>query len=282
LTGRADRTRLTPTIAALVADKRTSDETLPEYDRPPVVETALGVEFEPLTGWTVPYYGRFWERIQSAYPKAQVVPPILSPEAAAETLQDNRLIRCWFLDPSEARLLQVQSDRVVHNWRRVPGPNPYPRYMATLPMFLSAWREFRECLTENEIGPLRVTRCEVTYVNHIVRGEGWSDISDLPSVIRPWGGTGNFAFLPEPQAADMDLHFPMPAAKDRLHIQLRRAVRQPDGTELLQLTITAKGAPRSESEQDIVAWFDLGREWVVRGFTDVTSEKMHQLWGRTR
>jgi hypothetical protein len=80
----------------------------------------------------------------------------------------------------------------------------------------------------------------------------------------------------------MDLHFPMPAAKDRLHIQLRRAVRQPDGTELLQLTITAKGTPRSESEQDIVAWFDLGREWVVRGFTDVTSEKMHQLWGRTR
>jgi hypothetical protein len=80
----------------------------------------------------------------------------------------------------------------------------------------------------------------------------------------------------------MDIHFPMPAAKDRLHVQLRRAVRQPDAVELLQLTLTARGTPKSESDKDILAWFDLGREWVVRSFTDVTTEKMHERWGRTR
>jgi len=27
-------------------------------------------------------------------------------------------------------------------------------------------------------------------------------------------------------------------------------------------------------------WFDLGHEWIVKGFTDFTTEHMHEIWGR--
>ena len=39
-------------------------------------------------------------------------------------------------------------------------------------------------------------------------------------------------------------------------------------------------APLSSDIEDMLDWFNLGREFAVRSFIDLTSEKMHELWGR--
>ena len=49
---------------------------LPDFERPPIIEALLGVEFAPLKGWSIPHYGMFWERIRSDYPKQAVQPPM--------------------------------------------------------------------------------------------------------------------------------------------------------------------------------------------------------------
>jgi hypothetical protein len=60
------------------------------------------------------------------------------------------------------------------------------------------------------------------------------------------------------------------------------AFRFSDAKETLQLTVSARGKPASGSTSDILEWLDLGREWVVRGFTDFTSETVHELWRRKK
>src|SRR5438874_10786963 len=106
---------------------------LPDFENPPVIETVLGVQFAPLSRFTVPYFGLYWQKIKHEYDHFEVYPPLASlieefgtavpsrppprqPQVSIE-LTNEPGIRCWFLDKSENNLIQVQQDRFVHNWK---------------------------------------------------------------------------------------------------------------------------------------------------------------------
>jgi hypothetical protein len=48
------------------------------------------------------------------------------------------------------------------------------------------------------------------------------------------------------------------------------------------LTLTARGAPIGAGVAGALEFLDLGRRWIVRGFADLTTERMHIAWRRTR
>jgi hypothetical protein len=48
----------------------------------------------------------------------------------------------------------------------------------------------------------------------------------------------------------------------------------------VQLRLTARGLPDGQDLDGVLAWMDLGREWIVRGFADITSPSAHALWER--
>ena len=65
-----------------------------------------------------------------------------------------------------------------------------------------------------------------------------------------------------------------------LQVQLVPGLRA-DGKELLQLTLTAYGKPKGSDVPEILAWLDQGRDAVVQGFTDFTSEEVQtRVWER--
>jgi uncharacterized protein (TIGR04255 family) len=257
---------------------------LAEYKTPPIVETVLGIEFDPPEGWTIAHFGLFWARVKTQFPDVSVQPPVVSPDLPQfpQMWADQVPVRCWFVNNATGRLLQLQADRLMHNWRKDPGSHLYPRYPQTREMFAEAWSEYLGFLEQNRLSRPTIRRCEITYVNHIERGRGWTELRDLPTILKFWRGTHELQFLPEPAAADMDVYFPMPGLKDRLHVQLRRAVRQPDGVDLLQLMLIARGVPETDTTDALLRWFDTAHEWIVRGFTDLTTSRMHEIWGRLR
>src|SRR5918912_130133 len=54
---------------------------LPAFDNPPVIETAVGVEFSPLQKWSIPHYGLFWHHIKADYPVTRTIfPPLPAPD----------------------------------------------------------------------------------------------------------------------------------------------------------------------------------------------------------
>src|SRR5580704_10981162 len=75
--------------------------------------------------------------------------------------------RCWFLNAAGTEILHFQSDRFVHNWRKVGEGAEYPRYERIRRTFLTEldklarfmWRETDQDLVPNQ--------CEITYVNQI-------------------------------------------------------------------------------------------------------------------
>lgn len=267
--------------------------TLPDFEDPPVVETVLGVEFAPLEKWGIPHFGLFWSEIRSEYPRFEVQPPLDSQiEKFSKEVGQPRMVRfevlsqppvrCWFIDQSGRRILQVQNDRFVHNWRKVGTAETYPHYENIRPIFEPEWERFCRFLESNEVGTPAVRQCEVTYVNHLDQGQGWQTFADLGSVIPCLSGNPTGRFLPVPEDVGLKVRYLMPSDQGRLHIQLQPAIRHADAKEILHLTLTARGRPASSDLADVLNWFDLGREWVVRGFADFTSAKMHDLWRRKK
>lgn len=263
---------------------------LPGFDDPPVVETALGVEFAPLPLWSIPHYGMLWREIRAEYSQFEVQPPLVSqvekfgadakPEPPTFQVVPIKApeLRCWFVEQSGSRLLQVQQDRFIHNWRKTGGAE-YLHYDHTRPIFEREWRRFWDFLRQESLGEPEVLQCEVTYVNHLDRGRGWESFGDVTKVIRYWTDVPG-QFLPRPEGMALNVRYLMPENRGRLHVALQPVFRPADATEVLQLSLTARGRPASSRTEDILAWLDLGHEWVVRGFTDFTTDHMHRLWRR--
>lgn len=137
-------------------------------------------------------------------------------------------------------------------------------------------------LPESDLGgkflPLQ---CEVTYINHIKLSADDLVTGPLGHVVRdvsPRSGE----FLPAPEAAGYRAQYiitiegNVPAGRLHLSIDPARAIASDEAIVLINLT--ARGRPFGEGIEGVLAFSDLGRNWVVRGFKDLTSPEMHQRW----
>lgn len=268
------------------------DSGLPDFTHPPVDETALSIQFGAISGFNIPHFGLFYDKVRGDYPTFEVQQPILNvmerpgPVLRQQIgLQFSSLpeVRCWFIDKPRNRLIQIQHDRFVHNWRRVKGDEEYPRYPKIRSWFQSEWTRFCEFLASENLEAPKINQCEVTYVNNIEYGQGWSNYGELDKVIANLATPkrkGN-KFLPDPERINMQVtYIPDQQSAGRLHVSFTPVIRVRDGKEVLQMTLTARGAPQSPNTEDAFRWLDMGRRWVVRGFADFTTEEMHRIWGR--
>jgi hypothetical protein len=61
---------------------------------------------------------------------------------------------------------------------------------------------------------------------------------------------------------------------------LSNAIDKKSGNNLLVLIFTCTG-PHSDKYSPR-EWFDAAHEWIVRSFTDLTTQEAHQKWGREK
>ena len=267
---------------------------LPEFDRPPVSEVALSIEFLPLQGWRTPHSGLYWGRLQAQYPHTEVHPPLASQiEKYGEEFWQQPMIRVevvnpdisrfWFLDDTRTRLIQVQRDRFIVNWRKVRGDEIYPRYEDDLrPRLEREWGRFKQFVADSHIGDIAVQQCEVTYVNDMPAGDEWRTFAESLRLFSPWWGRGSDGFLQRPETLMVQGSFALGGEEGRLHFVSRHVRRNLDQKEAVQLMLTARGRPKSSADADVLGFMDIGREWVVRAFADLTSAEAHKFWKRIR
>lgn len=263
----------------------------PSYKQPPVIETVLGVSFAPIKGWQTPYLGLFWSKVRNELPKIEEQPPLESQiESESSSIAQNpytvtRLqisnspnVRCWYIDKTDHNLIQLQKDRFLFNWRKGPSDTEYPRYDNHLkPKFEHFWNLFLEFLKEQNLDKPEVVQAEVTYFNHILRDESsptWNHI------LKSLSDSVSYSFLPKTEAFHFNQSFYFADGNGRLRVSGNPGVRKADGAEVFVLELTARGNPAGSDAASILKWFDLGHTWVVNGFTDLTTERMHRIWER--
>lgn len=260
----------------------------PDFESPPVIETVLGLEFEPLPELEPFLFGLFWDSIRDDYPRWELQPPLLSQveqfgehavPRASITFGDEKQ-RWWFIGANNRDLLQIQNNRFIWNWRKMDSGVNYPRYETTKPRFVSEWQRFLRFLDDQKIKQPIVLQSEVTYVNHLERGDCWETMEDLEKIFTIFGETRSRKFLPPAESFQSKISYVIPADRGRLHVEIKPVVRLSDQKQLIVFSLTARGKPNTSDINGIVEWFDLGREWIVQGFADLTSDAIHKHWGR--
>jgi uncharacterized protein (TIGR04255 family) len=270
---------------------------LPDFERPPIQEVALSVQFGPLFSLRTPQLGQVWEVFRDRFPVTQEHAPL--PAVIEEfgrrqpfrvgieviALDAPPLPRLWLLNASGTELIQVQQDRFIHNWRKVEATDEYPRYQRLRNTFRNELEQFDELLRRKDIGEFVPNQCEVTYVNQLVASKEWERHGQLDRVLTMWSSTYSDGFLGEPEAVQMAIHYVIPGPDGepigRLHVNVEPGYEGPDGKPILIVRLTARGRPLGDGIEGVLRFLDVGHDWAVRGFASITSSRMHRLWKRS-
>lgn len=262
---------------------------LPDFERPPVVETVLGVQFDPLLELENAHLGLFWKKLGSDWPTANDAAFL---DSQFERFGDDRIfrplgikfgisqippLRIQIKNKDDNRMIQLQNQRFHFNWLGKDEAE-YPRFNSVKPEFVHAFHELEQFVDQESLGKFRPNQWEVTYVNQIPKGELWETPEDWPGIFNFFGSFSSDHNLISAESFLGEWHYVIEPQQGRLHINLKHS-KNSDG-ELLLLNFTARGSIGKENGvENYSDGLDLGRNTIVTAFKDLTTQKAHNYWG---
>lgn len=266
---------------------------LPNYSRPPVVEVALAVQFDADTVDSL-VAGTFRAQVRGEFPGYEeqparppmeevFEPQIGGPPFRVEMLSGAPKPRLWFLRDEGARLVQLQHDLIAVNWRDLTGSDDYTRYESLRSEVKQHLATLDKILEEEGRSPVRPNWCEVTYINHVLPEEA-EDRPSLERVLTVVSPPSSTRFLRQPEDILVRERFLIEGSdskpRGRLTLEAIPAFRNEDRVPIWVITLTSRVRAVEEGLEGALEALDLGREWAVRGFDDVTTPEMQSQWGR--
>jgi uncharacterized protein (TIGR04255 family) len=256
---------------------------LPDYTHPPINEVACGIQFSSLSKFQSPHYGIFWESIKSEYPLFEEHPILMpmglvQPEPAILDLPPLR--RVFYIETARNYLIQLQPTRFHVNWRKVNDTDDYPRFTNISKKFYENWDIFKRFVIANKIDTPQATQYELVYINHILEKSNTFPLAfEKYFPIFAFQRSKSEDFLPNPKAGTLNLLYELPEGNGSLVFALKHGTH--NQKEIAVLEITARGPARPDAS-NMEEWFLLAHDWIVCGFTDISSPDAHKLWGRIR
>ena len=265
-----------------MAKKQPEPRALPSYRNPPVNEVVCGARFAALERLLVPHIGLFWSSVRKDFPNCEHAAPLSFGPPVFDAATGLPIPRIWLINRSEDRLIQLQKDAFFYNWRRRDEKKSYPRYRSIIKPFKKYIGHFETFVRENEIGELSINNFELTYINHIIQGEGWKSLSNIGKVFPDcnWK-TISSRFLPVPNIVAWKASFTLPEGQGTLSAKVDTGIRKSDERPLFAFELRATGSGAANSLDKMEEWFATAHEWIVRGFADLTGVKIQeQIWKR--
>lgn len=260
---------------------------LPDYERPPVTEVVASIQFLP-----IPNFG-MGEAVAVAreFPEWEVVDVLPALEPIVETGPGHvasQGLRFGFGSPPVRLLLssdhgrwlaQVQQDRIAAHERILESR---PSFRNVAPKLKEVAQKASKALDRELLDePYRPELVEVIYENRIVSGSGWNGLSDIASVVRILNTDAGQGWYATPEQSQIAFSYALLDGEDfkgRLRVIVEPGI-QPDGTPSLQLRLISRRIVHDDAVDDVL---EACHADIVNGFTAVTTEKMHDVWGRYR
>ena len=274
-------------MARLTADSILSPEETPDFVRPPVIEVGLAAQLDSgMLGLLA--IAEFARLVRADFPVVVQKPPlrrlIEDFEAAAiqeitvEAVDVPPMPRLWFVSEDERWLVQVQEDRLAVNWRLRTEDDEYPRYKKLRERFevlASTWQG----LLGDEA--LRCDWVEVLYANIVAPVSRASERDTLDNVL-DFLNAPSSDFMPNPEDIHLTARFVIPDEANepagRLRVVAAPAIRRADGVPVQRLDLTARHRVADDGIDAVMRALDIGHDWIVGSFRDITSPAMHKRW----
>ena len=261
-----------------------------DFGRPPVKEVVLSILFEPLDKLLAPHLGEIWRELRREgfveIKEHQLVPPIVetfpNPSRSAH-LQINvpDLARVWFIHEDDSQIIQVQRDRFTFNWRKTESNPRYPGFSSIFKSFENLYIRFGQIIGELGIGEVVPLQYELTYIDQLVRGEGWDTFDDIGQIytifIHPQQSD---PFWNDAEFVNFRTSFSASDLQGRLHLAIGNRVRTSDQMQTLQTDFTMRGFPLN-AEDPMSTWFKLAHDQIRAKFVSIFTEDIQtDVWER--
>ncbi|MBA7668775.1 hypothetical protein ES703_76890 [subsurface metagenome] len=208
------------------------EKTYPDFENPPLIEMVCGTLFKPIHNLLAPHLGLLWGEFKPEYSNCQEVAPLApviesfeeAPTPEFQFTDVPPLPRIWFLR-DDGGIIQIQRDRFLHNWKKMNPEDEYPRYSNVIQNFRSSFSRLEAFLKSNGLGAIEPLQYEMTYVNHILQGEGWTTFNDIGTILPDFLWRAKKPrFLPKLEAFNWRTSFVLPDRSGRLHVTIRSAI----------------------------------------------------------
>ncbi len=263
---------------------------LPIYKNPPVDEVVIGVQFDPIPGFYDVHTGLFWQRVREDYPKVEDQPrlpdlPIESLDSPVGLIQVQLPLatphgRIWLASESDEYLIQIQNNRFLHNWRKRQAD--YPRFATLRQLFWNHYGQFKDLMVAEGLSPPRVQQVELSYIN-------WIPNISMVELLRLAQATRLSVpgLSAEPQEQTWLARYFLKNDSDavaRIYVQCTPALKiQDPNARGIQLSLVFRAARASGvNDEEVNSLVTVGREALVRTFTELTTETAQQSWDRIR
>lgn len=259
-------------------------------ENPPVVETAIGLQFEEILNFKTIHFGQYYETIADRFPLTSDQPrleqitesfPNRKPGPGFGVRFENSISphRVWYTDKENGSfLLQLQPDRFGFNWRRGEEASEYPSFSENCNKCLEEFSSFQGFCHEKDLGDLQLNLCEIVYVNKIWPNADDKSITDLYAKV--FAGLSFETFSPEfaqPEALSYNRTFPIERERGRLYAQTSVANDEKRGDYILWKMVARVLFKEGDEVKDAL---QLAHEWVVRAFTALTKPELRKdRWG---
>lgn len=280
-----------------MSEPRDESAALPQFERPPLVETATSVQFDEIESFRNAHLALFWnQHLRGDYPlltDAQLIAPEMERFAESPGYPPRFpsihfgptpvATRLQAASSDEYLMVQVQNGRLVFNWRRLGGGG-YPRWDTTFPKFQELVKRFQEFVVDEKLGELRANQWEVVYVNHFEKGRDWNTSGDwgllLPGIVGSPSSTTGLSL----ESATISHRWEISPRLGRLYVELNHAYRMgmQSNEEFLSLQFLARGPASGDMLNGVLDGLRLGRAAIVKTFVAVTSSEAQSTWGRIR
>lgn len=266
----------------------------PTFEKPPIVEFVLGIQFDALSGLSTAHYGQFWDLlgrddwtgprdqapIQEAFERFDRKPIAAELKLQLETMPPLPRLTLISNREDKDRLVQFQPTRLHLNWRPVEKKSSYPSYKSLIAEFEDTVDKLREFCQQIDIPTPQINQWEITYVDRFAKGELWQTPSDWGRIL-----PGLFASneVPAIEGLRMDNRsrqwsFEIEPALGRLHVRTSVARGPKPDDEALIVTLTARGPLNPEMTPTYRDGLELGHAVSVNQFLAFVDDDLRKSW----
>ena len=264
----------------------------PDFAQPPVDEVVLSVLFESLDKFLAPHLGQIWNEFrQDGFVNIREQPPV--PPAVETTFPnpiqgprlriDNHpdLARTWFIHADDSKIIQVQRDRFMFNWRKTELAPTYPGFSTIFDEFEEFYNRFKQIIEEQRIGEINPLQYELTYIDQLFHGSGWYSLDDIGKIYNFIDAQQSDSFWAGAESMILRTSFPAEDLFGRLHLTISSRVKMPEERKTLQTDFTMRGFPDTSEYDAMIAWFKAARDQISKKFSSMFTENIQtRVWGR--
>lgn len=252
------------------------------YINSPLVEVVCGVSFKSLDSLTVPYVGLFWDEFRHDFPKCQELPPLLPISNLEQNIELEfsnvpLLPRLWFFNLEKNKVIQLQRDRFIFNWRKSTYEGKYPNYPMVFNNFNKYFLEFKNFIDKNNLGNVEPIQYEMRYINQLKKGKDWNTIDDIKNIF-PNFNLSNIGDSINLESFNWQSVFSVSPNLGKLSALIRLAKNHQTGEHVVLFELSFTGS-FTDSFDKIQLWFDSAHKYLIDSFSILTSKDMQEnIW----